>query len=81
MHLNDKKDSEWYLKLSWKNYFYTAIHHQLKVHNENSDESSFTMIMKSEILNSKAYDLNKLNNIEEVIYQAVKEESWLNETL
>jgi len=31
--------------------------------------------MKSEILNSKAYDLNKLNNIEEVIYQAVKEES------
>ncbi len=81
MHLSDKKDSEWYSKFSWKNRFYAATHHQSKVHDEKSDESLFTMIMKSEILDSKAYNLNRLNNIEEVIYQAVEEKSWLSKTL
>ncbi len=75
MHLSDKKDSEWYSKLSWKNHFYAATHHQSKVHDENSDESSFTMIAKSKILDSKTYDLNKLNDIKKAIHQAVKEES------
>jgi len=71
----------WYLKLSWKNCFYAATHHQSKVHDENNDESSFIMIAKSEIFDSKAYDLNRLNNIKEAIHQAVEEESWLNKTL
>ncbi len=69
------------MKLSQKNYFYAATHHQSKVHDENSDESSFIMIAESKILNSEAYDLNRLNNIKEVIHQAVKEESRLSETL
>jgi len=51
------------------------------VHDEKSDKSLFTMIMKSKILDSKAYDLNRLNSIEEAIYQAVKEENRLSETL
>jgi len=51
------------------------------VHDENSDESLFTMIAKSEILNNKVYDLNRLNSIEEVIYQAVEEENRLSEIL
>jgi len=63
------------LKLSRKNHFYAATHHQSEVHDENSDESSFTMIAKSKILNSKAYDLNRLNSTEEAIRQAVEEES------
>ena len=63
------------------NNFYAAIHHQSKVHDENSDESSFTMIAKSEILNNKVYDLNRLNSIEEVVYQAVEEENRLSEIL
>ncbi len=67
-HLSDKKDLKWYLKLSWKNHFYTAIHHQLKVHDENSDESSFIMIAKSEILDSEAYNLNRSNDIKEAIH-------------
>jgi len=33
------------------------------------------MIAKSEILDSEAYDLNRLNSIEEVIHQAVEEEN------
>jgi len=33
------------------------------------------MIAKSKILDSEAYDLNRLNSIEEAIHQAVKEES------
>ncbi len=80
-HLSNKKDSKWYSKSSWKNYFYTAIYHQSKVHDENSDKSSFTMIAKSEIFNSEAYDSNRLNSIEEAIHQAVEEENWLSETL
>jgi len=51
------------------------------VHDENSDKSSFTMIAKSEILNSEAYDLNKSDSIEEAIHQAVEEENRLSETL
>jgi len=51
------------------------------VHDEKSDESSFIMIMKSEILNSEAYDSNRLNNTEEAIYQAVEEENRLSEIL
>jgi len=39
------------------------------------------MIVKSEILDSEAYDLNRLNSIEEAIHQAVEEESRLNEIL
>ncbi len=81
IHLSNKKDSEWYLKLSWKNHFYTATHCQSEVHNEKSDESSFTMIVKSEILDSEAYDLNRSNSIEEAIHQAVEEENRLSETL
>ncbi len=80
-HLSNKKDFEWYLKLLWKNRFYTAIHCQSKVHDENSDESSFTIIVKSKILDSEAYDLNRLNNIKEAIHQAVEEESRLSKTL
>ncbi len=79
--MSNKKDFKWYSKLSRKNHFYTAIHHQLKVHDENSDESSFIMIMKSKILDSKVYDLDRLNNIEEAVHQAVEEENWLSETL
>ncbi len=80
-HLSDKKDSEWYSKPSRKNRFYAAIHRQSEAHDENSDESSFTMIAKSEILDSEAYDLNRSNSTEEAICQAVKEESRLSETL
>ncbi len=67
-HLSDKKDSKWYLKLSRKNRFYAATHHQSKMHNEDSDESSFTMIAKSEIFDSEAYDSNRSNSTEEAIY-------------
>ncbi len=80
-HLSDKKDSEWYSKLSRKNRFYTVTHRRSEVHDENSDESSFTMIVKSEILDSEAYDLNRLNSTEKAIHQAVEEESRLSETL
>jgi len=51
------------------------------VHDENSDESSFTMIAKPEIFDSEAYDSNRLNDIEEAIHQAVEEENRLSETL
>ncbi len=81
IHLSDKKDFEWYSKFSWKNHFYTAIYHQSEAHDEKSDESLFTMIAKSEIFNSKTYDLNRLNNIKEAIHQTVEEENWLNKTL
>ncbi len=81
MHLSDKKDSEWYLKLLWKNHFYTATHHQSKVHDEKSDESSFTMIAKLKIFDSEEYDLNRLNSTEEAIHQAVEKENRLSETL
>ena len=67
-HLSDKKDSEWYSKFSRKNHFYAATHHQSKVHDEKSDESSFTIIAKSEILNSEADDLNRSNSIKEAIH-------------
>jgi len=80
-HLSNKKDSKWYSKSSRKNCFYAAIHHQSKVHDENNDESLFIMIARSKIFDSKVYDLNKLNNIKEAIYQAVKKESQLNEIL
>ncbi len=80
-HLSNKKGSRWYSKFSRKNRFYTATHRQSEVHDENSDESLFTMIVKSEILDSEAYDLNRLNSIEEAIHQAVEEESRLNEIL
>jgi len=39
------------------------------------------MIAKSKILDSEAYDLNRLNDIEEAIHQAVEEESQLSKTL
>ncbi len=80
-HLSDKKDSEWYSKFLRKNRFYAATHRQSEVHDENSDESLFTMIVKSKIFDSEAYDLNRLNSTEEAIHQAVKEESQLSETL
>jgi len=51
------------------------------VHDENSDENSFTMIAKSEIFDSEAYDSNRSNSTEEAIHQAVKEENRLSETL
>jgi len=51
------------------------------VHDEKSDESLFTMIVKSEILDSEAYNLNRLNSIKEAIHQAVEEENRLSETL
>jgi len=64
-----------------KNCFYAAIHHQSKVHDEKSDESSFIMIAKSKIFDSEEYDLNKLNSTEEAIHQAVKKENRLSEIL
>ena len=67
-HLSDKKDSEWYLKFSRKNCFYAATHRQSEVHDEDSDKSSFIMIVKSKILDSEVYDLNRLNDIEEAIH-------------
>ena len=51
------------------------------MHDENNDESSFTMIVKSKIFDSEAYNSNRSNDIKEVIHQAVEEESWLSETL
>jgi len=39
------------------------------------------MIAKPEILDSEAYDLNRLNSTEEAIRQAVEEESRLSKTL
>ncbi len=51
------------------------------MHDEKSDESSFTMIMKSKILNSEKYDLNRLNSTEEAIHQAVEKENQLSEIL
>jgi len=69
------------LKFLWKNHFYAAIHHQSEVHDEKSDESSFTMIIKSKIFNSEEYDLNRSNSTEEVIHQAVEIENRLSETL
>ncbi len=80
-HLSNKKGSEWYSKLSWKNHFYAATHRQSEIHDEDSDESSFTMIAKSEILDSEAYDSNRSNSTEEAIHQAVEEESRLSEIL
>jgi len=80
-HLSDKKDSEWYSKFSRKNRFYAATHRQSEIHDENSDESSFTMIAKPEISDSEAYDSNRSNDIEEAIRQAVEKESRLSETL
>jgi len=80
-HLSDKKDSKWYSKFSRKNRFYAATHRQSKVHDENSDESSFTMIVKPEIFDSEAYNSNRSNSTEEAIRQAVEEESRLSETL
>ena len=69
------------MKLLRKNHFYAATHHQSKVHNEKSDKSSFTMIAKSEILDSEEYDLNRSNSTEETIHQAVEKENQLSETL
>ena len=51
------------------------------MHDEKSDENSFTMIMKSKILNSEKYDLNRLNSTEEAIHQAVEKENQLSEIL
>ncbi len=51
------------------------------MHDENSDESSFTMIAKSEIFDSEAYDSDRSNSTEEAIRQAVEEESRLSEIL
>jgi len=51
------------------------------VHDEKSDESLFTMIMKSKILNSEEYDLNRSNSTEEAIHQAVEKENQLSEIL
>ncbi len=51
------------------------------MHDENSNESSFTMIARSEIFDSEAYDSNRLNSIEEAIHQAVEERNRLSETL
>ncbi len=51
------------------------------MHDEKSDESSFTMIMKSEILDSEKYDLNRLNSTKEAIHQAVEKENRLSEIL
>jgi len=45
------------------------------VHDEKSDESLFTMIMKSEILDNEKYDSNRLNSTEETIHQAVEKEN------
>jgi len=69
------------LKLLRKNHFYAATHHQSEVHDENSDESSFTIIAKSKIFDSEAYDSNRSNSTEEAIHQAVKEENRLSKTL
>ena len=51
------------------------------MHDEKSDESSFTMIAKSEIFDSEEYDLNRLNSMKEVIHQAVEKENRLSEIL
>ncbi len=64
-----------------KNRFYAATHRQSEAHDEDSDESSFTMIAKSEIFDSEAYDSNRSNDIKEAIHQAVEEENRLSETL
>ncbi len=80
-HLSDKKGSEWYSKSSRKNRSYAATHRQSEAHDENSDESSFTMVAESKILDSEAYDSNRSNSTEEAIRQAVKEENRLSETL
>ena len=69
------------MKFLWKNHFYAAIYHQSKVHDEKSDESSFTIIAKSEILDNEEYDLNRSNSTKEAIHQAVKKENRLSETL
>jgi len=69
------------LKFSRKNHFYAATHHQSEAHNEKSDESSFTMIAKSEIFDSEAYNSNRSNSTEEAIHQAVEKENRLSETL
>jgi len=69
------------LKLLQKNRFYAATHRSSEVHDKNNDESSFTIVAKSEILDSEAYDLNRSNSIEEAIHQAVEEENRLSKTL
>jgi len=51
------------------------------VHDEKSDESSFTMIAKLKIFDSEEYNLNRLNSTEEAIHQAVEKENRLSETL
>ncbi len=80
-HLSDKEGSEWYSKPSRKNRSYAATHRQSEAHDENSDESSFTMIAESKILDSEAYDSDRSNSTEEAIRQAVEEENRLSETL
>ena len=69
------------MKLSRKNRFYAAIHHQSETHDEDSDKSSFTIVAKSKIFDSEAYDSNKSNDIKEAIHQAVEEENRLSEIL
>ncbi len=48
------------------------------MHDENSDESSFTMIKKSEILNSEKNNMNSTLN---AIQQAIHIENQLQETV
>lgn len=58
------------LKIIMKNYFYIAIHYQLKVHDKNNDESLFIIIKRLKILDS-----NKTNNTLNIIQQAIHTEN------
>ena len=80
-HLSDKEGSGWYPKPSRKNRSYAATHRRPEVHDEDSDESSFTMVAEPEIPDSEAYDSDRSDSTEEAIRQAVEEGSRLSGTL
>ncbi len=55
-HLSDKEGSGWYSKPSKRNQFYAATHRQPESHDEDSDESAFTMVEEPEIPDSEGND-------------------------
>ena len=66
-HLSDKKDSEWYLKSSWRNQFYAAVYYESEVHDENNNEDSYIMIENVKVFNNEKSDMKKFISIEEMM--------------
>ena len=69
-HLSDKEDSGWYSKPFRRIKFIAATHRQSEVHNEKSDEKSFTMMSDSEDIKEKAKEIFIDTEIKENINRA-----------